>query len=88
MNCDTAITLADMMVLLRYVGGVLLQQPDCIAVGAAIFANGQARQWGDNNCSGAVEGADALYDLLNATGEVPTPAGPCPHMGDVVSVHS
>jgi CSLREA domain-containing protein len=46
-----------------------------------------ARIWGDLRCDGAVDGTDALADLLNVAGTPPiTQTQPCPHIGVTVEV--
>ena len=47
--------------------------------------SGDARIWGDNNCSGGVNPVDSLLVLRDDAG-LPTDTGECPDMGQVVEV--
>jgi uncharacterized protein YkwD len=78
-NCDEAVTAADVLALLRYVGGLPTEPPPgCPAIGygsggAQPATAGQAVQ-GDVDCNSVVDAADARSVLLSAGDMEPPPA--------------
>jgi uncharacterized protein YkwD len=81
LNCDDAVTLADVLVLLSYAGGLSTETPDgCPPVGAGAGqpqAAGGTGLRGDIDCNQRVDAADALAVLLSAAQVGPTSGGSC-----------
>ena len=78
MNCDGAVTAADALALLRYVGGLSNETPaGCPQIGdgsgGAQAASGGPALQGDVDCNSVVNAADARSVLLSASDVEPLP---------------
>ncbi len=79
-NCDGAVTAADVMALLRFVGGLAFETPPgCPAIGsgasgAQAASHGAVIVQGDVDCNSVVDAADVRSVLLSAGDLGPLPA--------------
>ena len=80
MNCDGAVTGADVLALLRFVGGLAFEtSPGCPAIGAGAgglqaASGGAVVVQGDVDCNSVVDAADVRSVLLSAGDLEPLPA--------------
>jgi CSLREA domain-containing protein len=86
-NCNGAIDPEDASPVLWALAGLQYDTPaDCLDQGAAVFINGQDRQWGDSNCDQSNTIMDPLLNFLGAAGIPREPPAGCPRVGDGVTL--
>lgn len=95
-DCNFGVQIEDAGAILVFLADIEFQFPqpvgapfECPALNESIFSNVYANvsNWGDIDCSGQIDGADALYILWVAAGiEAFLPANQCPVVGEVITI--